>query len=234
MKRIFILFLVLCSLFCCAACAPTQDTEEPMVVIDYKACAREIFLYEREFYEYDDSLSDDEIIDIQKDMMLYFNKLQGYFLDDRFPFDLVREEIAKNSEIYLRYNELLAERQAEKERQFVEKWHESAVYIAKTVWGEARGTSREGQEKVIWCILNRVDSPRFPNTIIKVITAPLQFHGYVSTFPCEQKFYDMALEVITKWQAEKNGEEVDRLLPSDYYFFSADKSGLGNNFRKDW
>lgn len=116
---------------------------------------------------------------------------------------------------------------------FEENWHEAAVYMAKTIWGEARGCTREGQENVAWCILNRVDSPDFPNTIIEVITAPGQFHGYSSSFPCTEEFYEMSLDIIARWQLEKLGVESNRTLESDYLFFCADGKG-GNSFRKEY
>lgn len=118
--------------------------------------------------------------------------------------------------------------------EFEETWHESAVYMAKTIWGEARGVDEEGQRKVGWCILNRVDSPKFSNTIIGVITAPGQFHGYSKSFPCTEEFYEMAMDIIANWQLEKIGGESNRNLDSDYLYFCADESGLGNNFRKEW
>lgn len=117
---------------------------------------------------------------------------------------------------------------------FIAEWNESAIYLAKTVWGEARGVSAYEQEKVIWCILNRVDDPRFPNTIIGVITAPSQFHGYSSSFPCTDEMYNLALDVIYRWQLEKQGGESNRNLGPEYVYFSADSTGLGNVFRTHW
>lgn len=117
---------------------------------------------------------------------------------------------------------------------FIAEWNESAIYLAKTVWGEARGVSAYEQEKVIWCILNRVDDPRFPNTIIGVITAPGQFHGYSSSFPCTDEMYNLALDVIYRWQLEKQGGESDRNLGPEYVYFSSDGTGLGNVFRTHW
>lgn len=117
---------------------------------------------------------------------------------------------------------------------FESKWSDEAVYLAKTIWGEARGLSKEGWEKVVWCILNRVDDPRFPNNIIDVITAPNQFHGYSSSYPCKDEMYELALNTIWKWQAEKRGEEVERLLEKEYVFFSANKDGTDNIYRTEW
>ena len=117
---------------------------------------------------------------------------------------------------------------------FEEKWHESAVYMAKTLWGEARGCSVAEQQKVAWCILNRVDDPRFPKTIIGVITAPGQFHGYSPNFPCTYELYELSMDVIAQWQLEKAGGISDRNLDPGYLYFCADESGVGNIFRKEW
>lgn len=115
----------------------------------------------------------------------------------------------------------------------VEKeWSEEATYIAKTVWGEARGISVEEQEKVIWCILNRVDCSKYPDTIEGVVTSGA-FHGYYKSNPWEEH-YNLALEVIAKWLFEKEGGEIERLLESDYYYFSASRDGTYHIFRKEW
>lgn len=112
------------------------------------------------------------------------------------------------------------------------QWGESAIYIAKTVWGEARGCSVDNQRKVIWCILNRVDHKDFPNTIIEVICAKNQFHGYYESNPVTEEMYDMALEIITLWQLEKLGEPIIRDLGPTYIFFRG--SSEGNVFREEW
>lgn len=103
------------------------------------------------------------------------------------------------------------------------------VLIAKTLYGEARGCPKEEQMKVVWCILNRVDDPRFPSTIAGVVTQPSQFHGYSSGFPvCDQQ-YEIAEEVLNLWADEKLGEIVDRNLPREYCFFYGD--GVMNHFK---
>ena len=117
---------------------------------------------------------------------------------------------------------------------FEEEWGLSAQYLAKTLWGEARGCSEVEQRKVVWCILNRVDNPRFGNDIISVITAPTQFYGFRYSNPIWEELYQLALEVIYLWQLEKNGEEVQRELDKEYLFFSANSSGTGHYFRKEY
>lgn len=94
------------------------------------------------------------------------------------------------------------------------------AYISRTIWGEARGCSEIEQEAVAWCILNRVDDPRFPGTIKGVVTAPYQFSGYSESFP-EDDFHDMAEDVLIRWH---NGEHG---IPEELCFFKAD--GYGHN-----
>lgn len=116
---------------------------------------------------------------------------------------------------------------------FEEVWKESAIYMAKTIWGEARGCSREEQAKVAWCILNRVDHSHFPNTIKEVVTSGA-FHGYSKNFPCEEEFYKLSLEIILMWQQEKTGMVVNRTLEPNMYYMSAKSDGSGHNFREKW
>lgn len=104
--------------------------------------------------------------------------------------------------------------------------------MAKTVWAEARGvrTTKE-QAAVVWCILNRLDSYRWPNTIAEVVI-PVQF-AYHEDAPVTEDLYDLCMDVCLRWWAEQNGaKDVGRVLPADYFFFEGD--GLANHFRKTW
>lgn len=102
-----------------------------------------------------------------------------------------------------------------------------AEYIAKTIWGEARGCSPVEQAKVAWCILNRVDDGRFGKDIIDVVTRPHQFIGYSASNPVMNEHYKIAVNTIKKWQKEKAGETVVRELAKDKLYFNSD--GRGNN-----
>lgn len=114
-------------------------------------------------------------------------------------------------------------------------WAPAAEYIAKTVYGEAGVCCTTEQAAVVWCILNRVDSMDgyFPDDIIAVIVQPGQFHGYKDEHPVKPELYELALDVIERWQREQDGEtDIERVLPADYLFFSGD--GTHNYFRKSW
>ncbi|RYH09193.1 cell wall hydrolase [Tropicimonas sp. IMCC6043] len=55
--------------------------------------------------------------------------------------------------------------------------------LARTLYGEARGEPREGQEAVANVILNRVRSARYPNTIAKVCLQRWQFSCWNESDP---------------------------------------------------
>lgn len=105
--------------------------------------------------------------------------------------------------------------------------------LAQMVWGEARGVeSKVEQEAVIWCVFNRIDDPRFPNTIAEVCTQS-QFHGYDPDNPVEPEFYDMALRVWNEWNRLHLGDPTAvRTLPVEYVYFHGD--GERNWFRTEY
>ena len=104
------------------------------------------------------------------------------------------------------------------------------VAVAKMLWGEARGCELDNQQKAVWCVLNRVDDPRFPDTIHGVLSQPSQFHGYSPDFPVWDELKEVALDVLTRWSLEKQGVTVERELPNTYLWFTGD--GVQNHFRE--
>ena len=116
---------------------------------------------------------------------------------------------------------------AEPEMYFSE---DDVIAMAKMLWGEARGCTRDNQAMAVWCVLNRVDDSRFPDTIQSVLSQPSQFHGYSPDFPVWDELYAVALDVLTRWSMEKQGVAVERELPSTYLGFTGD--GVQNWFRE--
>ena len=96
--------------------------------------------------------------------------------------------------------------------------------LAKLIYGEAGIVpSTTEQAAVVWCVLNRVDDPRFPDTVLEVIEAPYQFSGYDPEYPMKEEFALLAADVLTRYRAERDGEEnVGRVLPAEYCFFTGD------------
>lgn len=60
--------------------------------------------------------------------------------------------------------------------------------LALCVWREARGESLLGKLYVAQTIKNRMLSPRWPNTIVGVITQPLQFSAFNAGDPNALQF----------------------------------------------
>ena len=116
---------------------------------------------------------------------------------------------------------------------------EDAIALAKLTWGEARGvpdlkihgrviSTRTQQAAVMWTVLNRFDEG-CEESILEVITAKNQFHGYSEKYPVEEELLELAYDVLDRWNAEKHGETVVRELPSGYLWFHGD--GVRNHFR---
>lgn len=141
------------------------------------------------------------------------------------------KEILIQEEVKL---EIEVEQDEEKEKVYKaepDEWNTEATYLAKMVWGEARGCNVEQKAAVIWCVLNRVDAGY--GDIVSVITAPWQFSGFSYSNPVTDELYDLSFDVIGRWQAEKDGEEnVGRVLPGDYLWFYG--NGKENIFRNTY
>lgn len=98
---------------------------------------------------------------------------------------------------------------------------EDAEYIAKTLYGEYRGEDKLQQAGVVWCILNRCDA--WDMSIEDVVTAPGQFHGYNKHNPVLDYLLETTIDVMIRWEREKQGEtDVGRVLPKDYLWFGGD------------
>lgn len=107
--------------------------------------------------------------------------------------------------------------------------------LAKTIWGEARGCSPEEQELVVWCILNRVDNARWPDTIKGVVSQEDQFHGYCSDFPVEDDIKEVVLKVLMQWyQEEAPATYPPYATTTGYLFFSGDSKHEHNWYREEW
>ena len=106
--------------------------------------------------------------------------------------------------------------------------------LAKLIYGEARGISSTTEKAaVVWCVLNRVDSPSYPDTLEGVVTQRHQFAGYKADNPVTEDFSEIARDVLERWHSEKTGAaDVGRVLPDDYIYFTGD--GNRNYFTAEW
>lgn len=105
----------------------------------------------------------------------------------------------------------------------------AAEYLANVTWGEARGCSVTEQAAVMWCVLNRVDSPLYPDSVGEVVTQRAQFNGYSESNPITQEMLQLANSVLTYWS---EGTDYGRVLPKEYLYFTGD--GKHNYFYTTW
>lgn len=113
---------------------------------------------------------------------------------------------------------------------------EDVQAIAKTMYGECRGVeSTMEKAAVAWCILNRLDTGEYGDTVLDVVSAPSQFKGYKADHPLMYELVTIADDVMVRWHNEKEGEEdVGRVLPPEYLYFRSDSTGKHNVFRAEY
>lgn len=100
--------------------------------------------------------------------------------------------------------------------------------LSQLVYGEGNGLSDYEKSLIVWCVLNRVDDPRFPNTISEVITQKGQFYGYALKFPITTDNRKVVYDVLLRYYNGLSG----RTLPADYLYFHGD--GKHNYYRKEY
>ncbi len=103
--------------------------------------------------------------------------------------------------------------------------------LAQAMAGECYPEQYEDMVKVGMTLCNRVDDPRFPNTLYGVITQPYQVHGYSPYNQPTGLYLEAATYVVNTWYANKDGAG----LPWDYtIFFWAAGGGRTNTFRSQY
>lgn len=95
-----------------------------------------------------------------------------------------------------------------------DKMREEAEYIAKVLYGNARDNSERDQRTLVWCVLNRVDSSSYPNTIKGVCEQEKQWMGYSDNNPVLQSLYEIAYNELETYY---NGY---RPVNADYIYMS--------------
>ena len=92
--------------------------------------------------------------------------------------------------------------------------------LALNIYHESRGEGRIGMVAVGWTTINRRDSPKFPDTICKVVYQPSQFswinEGYSTIY--ENAAYDAVFDAATFLY--KNYETVNDYTGGSLYFLS--------------
>lgn len=100
--------------------------------------------------------------------------------------------------------------------------------LAQMAYGEARGLADYEIAACMWVALNRVDAG-WGETVEAVVSAPGQFAGYSAENPVTDGLAAIARDVLTRHDAQQQGEDVPREIGPEYLWFSGD--GEHNWFR---
>lgn len=95
---------------------------------------------------------------------------------------------------------MIASEQA-KEQQAAAAHRADCEAVAKVLYGTALHHSADAQRAVCWCIINRVESSLYPDTVQEVCAQEAQWMGYSDSNPIIASLYDVADEVISGWEA---------------------------------
>lgn len=90
-----------------------------------------------------------------------------------------------------------------------------AEQVAKVLYGTARYNTDAGKKMVVWCIINRVQSTVYANTVSEVCSQDKQWMQYSDDNPVLTDLYDLALEQLMIWH--ENGH---RPIGPDFLFLS--------------
>lgn len=108
---------------------------------------------------------------------------------------------------------------------------EDAKLLAQVTWCEARGCNTRQQAAVMWCVLNRVDDERFPDSVRDVILQENQFY-YLPDAPVTGDLLALAVDTLARWQMEDLLIDSGRVLPENFLWFAGD--GTKNTFRTEY
>ena len=108
---------------------------------------------------------------------------------------------------------------------------EEITLVCQTVYGEARGCSKEEQQLVVWCICNRADYSG--TSVEQVVTADRQFHGYDPENPVTEEIFENVTEVLEAWSRNEEALVYEPYATTtEYRYFSGD--GRHNWYREEW
>lgn len=96
--------------------------------------------------------------------------------------------------------EIVEEPVAEPEPAIPQQYIDEAEAVARVLYG-VRDNSLRDQRTYVWCIFNRVDSPRreFASTLTEVIGKPDQWMFYSESNPVLESQYQLALAEVIIW-----------------------------------
>lgn len=113
-------------------------------------------------------------------------------------------------------------------------WTDNCVdVLSRMVWGEGRGVSRNEQKLIVWTVINRLEDGRYGTTLVGIVRARGQFHGYSPRFPVIPEIREMVIEVLEAWERGETAKVYPPFARTpNYRYFHGD--GRHNWFRENW
>src|SRR5690606_24293658 len=109
------------------------------------------------------------------------------------------------------------------------------MYLAKTIWAEARGEGPDGMRLVAWVIRARVESPNCPDTFASVVAQRNQFSAWLHSDPSRDKMVEslagpdaddaMWYEAIRIAHEVLDAPASDNPLPGVYHYVAVRLEG---------
>lgn len=108
---------------------------------------------------------------------------------------------------------VVEERAEERSDEVQGLYREEAEYAARVIYGTARNHSKDDQRLVVWCIINRVECSRYPDSVKEVCRQSQQWMGHSDNNPVLKSLYKLALQEIKTWHSG-----AERSVPSKYVY----------------
>lgn len=154
----------------------------------------------------------------------YVNGQKAQKVNDDIAFEAIVQEAEE------RYNNMVAEYEARLNTPIEEDtYNAEAEYIAKLLYGQARYNSPEAQKAIAWLIINRVESPYYPNSVQEVVEQPSQWMGYNDNNIIEDRLYEVALTAVNDWH---NGAHRPFSADFLYMVWTSDEITLRTTFEE--
>lgn len=121
--------------------------------------------------------------------------------------------------------EYAAEQEAEAARAFAEDPYQlqldaEAEAVARVLYG-VKDNSTDDLKTYVWCVLNRVDNPAYPDTLEDVIAQPSQWMRYDPANPILESLYQIAREQLDDWHTNTH-----RPVSNEYVFMNWSASDI--------
>lgn len=155
----------------------------------------------------------------------YVNGQKAQKANDDIAFEAIVQEAEE------RYNNMVAEYEARLNTptEEVNTYNAEAEYIAKLLYGQARYNSPEAQKAIAWLIINRVESPYYPNSVQEVVEQQSQWMGYNDNNIIEDSLYEIALTAVNDWH---NGAHRPFSADFLYMVWTSDEITLRTTFEE--